>query len=137
MTGLRYARALPALLLLSLVGCGQDGGGPKLAPVNGKVLFKNQGVTAAEIYFIPDAEKGNQGTMAAAILQEDGSFALTTPKAGSRNPSNGVTPGAYKITLGLGRRNEPELKKYRDVKSTPLKVDVPEEGLKDYLIELK
>jgi hypothetical protein len=118
---------------LLLGGCGGgDGSAAKVAPVTGKVLFKNQAVTAAEIYFMPDAEKGNNGIMGSAILQEDGSFRITTHPKG-----DGVSPGAYKVTLGLGRRQDKELKKYRDVNTTPLSYDVPEEGLLDLVIELK
>ncbi len=120
-------------LLLLLGGCGRgDGGGPKLAPVRGRVVFKNKAVTAADIFFLPDAAKGNNGTMATAILQEDGSFTMSTYPRG-----DGVAPGAYKVTLGLGRRNEPELKKYRTAETTPLKFDVPDAGLEDLVIELK
>lgn len=125
------------LALTTLSGCQRsDGGGPKLAPVTGRVTFKNEAVTAATIYFMPDAEKGNRGTMASAVLKEDGSFTLETAKAdGVVTP--GVIPGAYKIQFDLGRRPEKELAPYRDVKKTPLSVDVPEQGLTNYVIELK
>jgi hypothetical protein len=112
-------------------GCGAGSSEPKLAPVQGKVLYKNQAVTAAEVYFLPDARKGNNGTMASAIVQEDGSFTMTTYPKGE-----GVSPGAYKVTLGLGRRNQKELAKYRRVETTPLEVEVPEEGLTDLVFEL-
>jgi hypothetical protein len=121
------------LLLAALAGCNrQDGSTAKVAPVSGRVTFKNQAVSAAEIYFMPDASKGNHGVMGSAILQEDGSFKITTYPKG-----DGVAPGAYKVTLGLGRRPEKELQKYRKVETTPLKYDVPEEGLQDLHIELK
>ena len=123
----------PAIFSLAfLCGCASsDGKGPKLAQVTGRVIFKNEAVTAAEIYFVPDAEKGNRGEGATAILQLDGSFTMETPKG------PGVIPGSYKVKLGLGRRPEKELEKYRDVKTTPLSIDVPEQGIKDYVIELK
>lgn len=128
------ARSSAGLLALALAaGCGSsDGGGPKLAPVTGRILYKNEGVTAASIYFMPDAEKGNRGEMASAILQADGSFSMVT------NPDRpGVIPGAYKIKLDLGRRPDKELDKYRDVKTTTLSINVPEEGVQDKVIELK
>ncbi len=128
-------RGLTASLLLMLPflsGCGgSDGTGAKLAPVTGRVIFKSQGVTAASIYFHPDTSKGNSGAMASAILQEDGSFTMTTYPKG-----DGVAPGAYKASLDLGRRQEKELDKYRKVDTTPLKFDVPEEGLKNLVIDL-
>jgi hypothetical protein len=128
-------RALSAgiLFLAFLSGCGSsDGSGPKLAPVTGRVIFKNEAVTAAEIYFIPDAEKGNRGEMATAILQADGSFTMETYPKGT-----GVIPGAYKVKFNLGRRAEKELQPYRDAKTTPLSIDVPEQGIEGYVIELK
>jgi hypothetical protein len=123
--------AAGVLVVVLLCGCSSGGARVKLAPVRGRVLYTNQAVTAAEIYFLPDASKGNSGTMASAILQEDGSFTMTTYPQG-----DGVAPGAYKVTLGLGRRQDRELNRYRKVETTPLEFDVPEEGLTDLLIEL-
>jgi hypothetical protein len=134
-TGLFAARGprLAVLVVLGLAGCaGSDGSGPKLAPVTGRVVFKNEAVTAASIYFIPDAEKGNRGDMASAVLQTDGSFTMETYPKGA-----GVIPGAYKVTFDLGRRTEKELQPYRDVKTTPLSIDVPETGIEGRVIELK
>jgi hypothetical protein len=126
-------RAIGLLFLgFLLSGCGRgDGPGAKLAPVRGRVVFKNQAVSAAEIYFHPDTKKGNNGPMASAILQEDGSFTMaTSPKA------EGVAPGWYKVTLTLGRRPEPELAKFRRVETTTLSINVPEEGKEDVLFKL-
>jgi hypothetical protein len=123
------------LLVLSAVvlsGCGgSDGSKGKLAPVSGRVLFKDEGVSAGEIYFMPDEAKGTHGALASSALQEDGSFTLATNEVGT-----GVRPGSYKVTILLGRRPEKELKKFRDVKTTPLTYDVTEEGLTDLLITL-
>src|SRR5580692_8249231 len=84
-----------------LSGCNSsDGTGPKLAPVTGRVTYKNEAVTAASIFFIPDHEKGNRGEMASAILGLDGSFEMETTRG------KGVVPGSYKIKLDLGRRQE-------------------------------
>lgn len=120
-----------ALSLLCLTGC-QGNAKPKLAPVKGRVVFQDKAVTAADIYFMPDASKGNEGAMASSVLQLDGSFTLTTHPHG-----DGVMPGAYKAILSLGRRPEKELNKYRRVETTPLEFQVPAEGLTDLLIELK
>jgi hypothetical protein len=128
-------RLLMACVLSFVLLCGctsSDGKGPKLTPVSGRVIFKNEGVTAAEIYFVPDAEKGNRGEGAQAIIQEDGSFKMETYPKGE-----GVIPGAYKIKLGLGRRPDKELDKYRDVKTTPLTIDVTDKPIEGYVIELK
>jgi hypothetical protein len=128
----RIAGNLLLLLVALLVGCGgSDGGKGKLAPVKGRVLFKNEGVTAASIFFMPDAAKGNQGPMGSSMLQEDGSFTITTLDIGP-----GLRPGAYKVKLDLGRRPEKELAKFRDVKTTPLSYEVTENGLPDLVIVL-
>jgi hypothetical protein len=121
------------LLVLLFSGC-SDGSPTKLAPVTGRVTYKNQAVTAAEIYFNPDAQKGNQGEMGSSFLAEDGTFSIATyhPKG----PRTGVVPGAYKVTLGLGRRPEKDLVKFRTVQATPLTIEVPEEGLSDVVIDL-
>jgi len=121
------------LCLALLAGCGSsDGGGVKLTPVTGRVTFKNEAVTAANIFFQPDAEKGNRGEMASAVLQLDGSFTMTTNAKG-----DGVVPGAYKVTFDLGRRNDKELVPYRNLKTTPLTIEVGEEPIYDHLFELK
>jgi hypothetical protein len=132
-TGISVRGFTPGLLLLVLLsGCGSsDGSGPKLAPVTGRVIFNNEAVTAADIFFIPDAEKGNRGDMASAILQTDGSFIMET------NTKAGVVPGAYKVTVSIGRRTEKELQKYRDVKTTPISIDVPAQGISGHVFELK
>ncbi len=124
--------ALAGLLALLAGGCAGGDGKVKLAPVRGRVLFKHKPVTAAEIYFMPDASKGNQGTMASSALQTDGSFTMVTVP-----DREGVMPGAYKVTLGLGRRPEKELDKYRTVEKTPLKYNVPDGGLPSLTIELE
>jgi hypothetical protein len=125
---------LLALLILAAVlsGCGgTDGSKGKLAPVTGRVLFKSEGVTAGEIYFLPDEAKGTQGSMASSVLQEDGSFTLTTYGVG-----DGVRPGSYKATIVLGRRPEKELAKFRSIKTTPLEYEVTENGLTGLEINL-
>lgn len=119
------------LVVVCLAGCRGETK-PKLAPVKGRVVFQDKAVTAADIYFMPDASKGNEGSMATSVLQEDGSFTMTTHPHGE-----GVLPGAYKVMLSLGRRQEKELNKYRRVETTPLEYTVPPEGLPDLLIELK
>lgn len=113
---------------LTLVGCG----GVRLAPVDGKVLFDGQPVTAASIYFMPDTTRSPDAKMAVAVLQLDGSFVMLTHPDG-----RGVIPGWYRVILSLGRRPEKELDKYRTVEKTPLEFQVPASGLRDVRIELQ
>jgi hypothetical protein len=123
---------LLAWIVVSLGGCGPAGSKPRLAPVRGRVVYHDQAMTSADIFFLPDASKGNEAAMASSPLQLDGSFTLTTYPHGE-----GVLPGAYKATLSLGRRKDKDLDRYRNVETTPLEYTVPAEGLTDLLIELK
>jgi hypothetical protein len=124
----RWGLVLAGLVLLASAGCG----GPKLVPVNGKVTYKGEPITAAEIYFKPDPP-GSSGTcLASSVLEEDGTFTMTTYPHG-----DGVAPGRYKVVLSLGRRTGKALDKYRRADKTPLGVEVPPEGLRDLVFELK
>jgi len=40
------------------------------------------------------------------------------------------------VTLGLGRRPEKELAKFRSLQTTPLSIEVPEQGLRDIVVDL-
>jgi hypothetical protein len=133
MSRTQYGNVVGLLVLLLVSGC-SDGPLTKLAPATGRVVYKNQAVAAAEIYFNPDAQKGNQGELGSALLAEDGSFSITTHHP--KGPRTGVVPGAYKVTLGLGRRPEKDLVKYRTIQATPLAIEIPEEGLSNILIDL-
>ena len=84
----RCSTTTTALLLAILVGLS---GCSKLAPVTGRVLYKNEGVTAGAIYLIPDGTKGNQGSGGSSLLQLDGSFNITNPEEG--RGAVGVRPG--------------------------------------------
>jgi hypothetical protein len=125
--------ALVGVLVFLGAGCaGGDGPKPKLAPVRGRVVFKGEPLAGAEIYFRPDASRGNQGKMASGAVLLDGSFTMFTSP-----DEEGVMPGAYKVTLGLGRRSEKELVKYRAVETTRLECSVPDEGKTDVVFVLE
>jgi hypothetical protein len=128
------AAGLLALAVL-LGGCSSDGSGVKLAPVTGRLVWKKQAVRAAEVFLIPDKDKGNQGEQGNALLAaEDGHFTVQTSHP--KGPRNGVAPGAYKVIVSMGRTPDKELIKYRMAQSTPLHLDVPEGGLEDIVIDL-
>jgi hypothetical protein len=118
-----------ALLLGGLAGCG---GGPKLVPVKGRVIYGDgRPVSAASVVFTPDESKGNTGLLATGLLGLDGSFTLRTYPHG-----DGAMVGAYKVTISLGRAPR-ELAKYGLLKQTPFRIEVPAEGLKDLELKLK
>lgn len=62
--------------LLMIAGCGTDAPpGPDRFPVSGSVTFEGQPVPAGEIFFEPDAEKGNSGPVASTTFRE-GEYSL-------------------------------------------------------------
>jgi hypothetical protein len=128
------ARLLPLFGLLAFAaGCG---GGPKLVPVAGRVVYADgRPVTAASVSFTPDADKGNTGLLATGLLELDGSFTLRTYPHG-----DGAMVGPYKVTVSLGMgATTKALARYTRLKDTPLHVDVPPEGLSglEFKLELK
>jgi hypothetical protein len=119
-----------ALVVLGLAGCGR---GPKLVPVRGRVLYRDgRPVSAASVCFIPDAAKGNTGTLATGMLALDGTFTLRTHPYG-----DGAVVGPYRVTVSLGRGTSKELARYTREKDTPFFIDVPPEGLTDVELVLK
>lgn len=61
-------RLVPALLVLSLMGCGSG-----LNRMSGKVTFGGKPIPAGKIYFIPDGAKGNSGPSGYADIK-DGAY---------------------------------------------------------------
>lgn len=117
-------------LVLASAGCG---GGPKLVPVRGRVLYADgRPVTAASVCFTPDATKGNNGQLATGLLELDGTFTLRTYPHG-----DGAMIGPYKATISLGRGTPPKLAKYTRADATPFQIDVPPEGLADLVLTLR
>lgn len=120
---------LAALAASVLPGCG---GGPKLAPVTGKVLYKGKGLTAGSIYLYPDEGNAWQGDRPSSVLQLDGSFTMGTHPHGP-----GVPPGKYKVLLGpplASRLGKPE---YASEANPPWRLEVPDEGANDVVFEVK
>ncbi len=70
--------AVLSLLGIALVGCGS--GGPTLAPVKGKVTYRNEPVSGATVSFVPV----EQGQPAIGVTDAAGQYTLnTTGKAGA------------------------------------------------------
>jgi hypothetical protein len=118
---------------LTLSGCG---GGPTLVPVTGRVQYADgRPVSAASICFTPEKdtpkEAANERIIATGLLALDGSFALRTHPHG-----DGAMVGAYKVTVSLGRAPK-SLLKYTRLKDTPLRIDIPPEGLSELVVTLK
>ena len=123
-------RILAAFLGVAVVGCGPDK--PKLVTVTGKVVFKNEPLTAGSIWFVPDAGNAYQGEKPSCQLQLDGSFTMRTYPFG-----DGVPPGAYKVMLSPELANRIKKPEYGDAAKTPLTLTVPDVGVRDHVIEVK
>lgn len=125
-----------------LVGC-NSASVSGTVPVGGKVTYKGAPVEGAIITFIPE---GN-GRIATATTVAGGVFSLTTVDA------SGAMPGKYKVTVdkvvyqaggsssmeaastgsaaeGKSKRELPS--KYAQAASTPLVMEVPSGGKKDF-----
>lgn len=116
-------------VVLAVAGCGNR---PKLVPVNGQVTHKGRPLTAGSVWFHPAEGNAYQGEKPSCQLGLDGSFTMRTYPYG-----NGVPPGAYKVTLSpdlAGRIKRPD---HADPAKTPLRLDVPDVGVKDHVFEVK
>jgi hypothetical protein len=118
-------RLAPALLALLLVGCGTDG--PRLAVVRGKVSYRGTPLHGGTIVFTPDTLRGDDGPIARAEIQADGSYALKT------GPFPGANPGWYRATVvslvepvpGSGGRPQSLLpSRYRDPEQSGLSFQI-------------
>jgi len=131
MSDIRFCRLVFAVALaVVLVGCG--GEKPKMVAFTGKVVHKGQPVTAGSINFFPDSANNYQKDNPSSLLQIDGSFTAKTFPFG-----DGIPPGKYKVSLApqlAGRLKAPT---YGSPEMTPWKVEVPEGGLKDQVLEVK
>jgi hypothetical protein len=81
-----------SFLLLAVAGCGGKGG-PHLAPVRGKVYFRQTVLSGGTVVFCPDTQRGNSGALARAEIQPDGSYVLQT------DGEAGAAPGWHRVTV--------------------------------------
>lgn len=80
-----------ALVGLILSGCETEPA--RLAPVHGKVFYKNVLLRGGVIVFTPDTRRGGDGPMAHGEIQADGSYSLRGDAA------LGAMPGWHRITI--------------------------------------
>ena len=91
----RVAIVVVCLVLPGLSGCGRSGG-PEMVPIHGDVSYNGaplQNVTQGIIRYTPK-ESGTAAREATGRIQPNGTFVLTTFKAG-----DGVVAGEYNITV--------------------------------------
>ena len=119
------------VLLVGLAGCAEVEK-PLLVPVTGKVIHKNQPVTAGMIYFFPDRDAEYQKDNPSSLLQLDGSFTMKTFPFG-----DGIAPGKYKVVLGPELSSRLKLPDYGNPLKTPWEVEVPDTGKSDIVLDAK
>jgi hypothetical protein len=117
------------LTALAMCGCGEK---PKLVEVTGRVVHKGQPLTAGSIWFHPNADNPYRGEKPSCQLALDGAFVMRTYPYGE-----GVPPGSYKVSLSPELAKRIKLPAYGDPAKTPLKIEVPEDGIEDLVFEVK
>lgn len=82
---------LIGMVCAALVGCGRST--PTDTTVRGQILYRGEPVSGGLIVFSPNADRGSNGPVITATLQNDGSFTL----AGVDGKP--VAPGWYRIAV--------------------------------------
>lgn len=87
------------LLVLCVPGCGGSEGLDTMIPISGKVMYNNEPLTGGTITYLPGGSKrtrqsSERARQAIGAIQQDGSFVLTTLKAG-----DGAILGEYAIVI--------------------------------------
>jgi hypothetical protein len=81
-------------LAASLVGCSERPGWEKTHPVTGKLIYKGQPVSDAEIAFFPIASDAPNSVRPKAKTNSGGQFSVWTYARG-----DGAPAGSYKVTV--------------------------------------
>lgn len=121
--------------LVVACGCGQGSHELETAPVTGRVVMNGEPVTSGYIYTSP-----RRGRLATGKIDAGGTFSL-----GTYGKSDGAVIGEHAVMLAPIPRDEaptPEgaivpPKKYASASTSGIVIDVPPEGLTDFVIELQ
>jgi hypothetical protein len=113
----RLCAVLPAAVLaLSCSSCG----GPKgLYPVQGKLLYKGKPAEGAEVIFHPEGDDTATAIRPMGMVQEDGTFKLT-----SFGKGDGAPAGKYYVFVRWLETETPEVKKVRKRKIKDVPADI-------------
>jgi hypothetical protein len=127
------------LLVLSVLGCGQDDG---LTPVRGRVFYHGQPLPGGTIVFTPDAERGGHGSLATGEIAADGRYFLRSgDKFGAVSGWHRVTIAPPALAVAPGQTVSPptiELpRKYSDPEQSGLLREVRpgKSGEQDFYLE--
>lgn len=99
---IRAAAGLACVVAATLTGCGGSGDNVEVFPVKGTVTFEGKPMTGGgSIAFIPTA--GQQGKSAGGIINEDGTYVLSTYGEG-----DGSMAGEFRVLITQIVYQEPE-----------------------------
>ena len=126
-----------AIIALTTAGCSR---GPEIVPVRGKVLYNGEPLAFGSVMFQPPG-----GQPARATIQSDGSFVLTTEAEG-----DGATVGPNRVRITSYEAQNPAAasegearlgkllipRRYTDIDTSGISVEVPRGGKDDIVIEL-
>ena len=138
---LTIVAALCAGLALPLVLAGCGSSGPKVYPVQGKVVFKGKGgnmrhLIGGKVRF---RSTSDAGLTAVGSIEDDGVFSMAAIQ--NEKGLTGVPAGAYKARVELPRSEDddaprvPIHPKYLDFDKSGLEVTVPTQG--DVILEVE
>ena len=123
-------RVCPWLLVLALAGCWGEPA-VQLVPVRGRAMLGDKGVGRVTIQLVPDGSKGTHAPAGVGPTDEDGLFRITTPPHG-----DGAVAGHYRVTVtSYTGKSVPHA--YADPTKTPLRVEIPPNGLENWDLQLK
>jgi hypothetical protein len=118
------ARLVPAVAVVLLASCG--GGGPKLHPVRGKVLYLDQPAQGAIVVFQP-ANSTADSPMPSGTVGADGTFTLRTHPHGDGAPAGDYVVLVTWLPPNARELDNPKNKlppKYASPTDSPLQVTV-------------
>jgi hypothetical protein len=126
-------RVWPFLVLAGVLGCGS---GPKLYPVQGKVVYPDGSPMKGGAVIFEPVDSSVKVSARGYIDNEDGSFTLTTVKEG-----DGAPAGAFRVmvrgkTIPHGRGADPEAIKTWEPQVHPRFQDIKTSGL-EFTVEPK
>ena len=122
-------QACPLLLAVVLAGCRAEPA-VRLVPVHGRATLGPRALGRVTIQLVPDESKGTHAPAGVGQTDEDGSFRIATPPHGE-----GAVPGRYRVTVASYTGKDVP-RSYADPRATPLRVEIPPEGLKDWDLKL-
>jgi hypothetical protein len=123
-------RGSSILVVLLLIFAGCDAGTKNKASVKGKVLADGQPVTGGSVTFMP-VDSSMEATPASGEVKPDGTFVLTTDKAG-----DGAAVGKHNVSYSPPVVEQPEWDGYG---TKPPQKAIPYEGyaVKETQVEVK